>query len=142
MFGAGLAVAVVFILIIVVVVVVLVVFYVTNKFGFREKVQQLNTGIYMFNKNVYSTESILNHFQTELILEHASLLNVVHDFRLSMNFEKMFYFLHVSFITIKHGEKLILTSLWSLHLEIKMLISFTISILYGKLNHIRPLRSI
>lgn len=56
MFGAGLAVAVVFILIIVVVVVVLVVFYVTNKFGFRDKVQQLNTGINMFNKNVYSTE--------------------------------------------------------------------------------------
>lgn len=55
-FGAGLAVAVVFIVIIVVVVVVLVVFYVTNKFEFREKVQQLNTGIYMFNKNVYSTE--------------------------------------------------------------------------------------
>lgn len=55
MFGAGLAVAVVFILIIVVVVVVLVVLYVTNKFGFRDKVQ-LNTGIYMFNKNVYSTE--------------------------------------------------------------------------------------
>lgn len=53
MFGAGLAVAVVFILVIVVVVVVLVVFYVTNKFGFREK---LNTGIYMFNKNVNSTE--------------------------------------------------------------------------------------
>uniref|UniRef100_A0A8W8JTH5 DZIP3-like HEPN domain-containing protein n=1 Tax=Magallana gigas TaxID=29159 RepID=A0A8W8JTH5_MAGGI len=44
-FGAGLAVAVVFILIIVVVVVVLVVFYVTNKFGFREKVQQLNTDL-------------------------------------------------------------------------------------------------
>lgn len=55
-FGAGLAVAVVFIVIIVVVVVVLVVLYVTNKFEFRDKVQQLNTGIYMFNKNVYSTE--------------------------------------------------------------------------------------
>lgn len=56
MFGAGLAVAVVFIVIIVVVVVVLVVLYVTNKCGFRDKVQKLNTGIYMFNKNVYSTE--------------------------------------------------------------------------------------
>lgn len=66
MFGAGLAVAVVFILIIVVVVVVLVVFYVTNKFGFREKVQQLNTGIYMFNKNVYSTESILNSLSNRI----------------------------------------------------------------------------
>nr|XP_034339424.1 uncharacterized protein LOC105339430 isoform X4 [Crassostrea gigas] len=44
-FGAGLAVAVVFIVIIVVVVVVLVVFYVTNKFGFREKVEQLNTDL-------------------------------------------------------------------------------------------------
>lgn len=56
MFGAGLAVAVVFIVIIVVVVVVLVVFYVTNKFGFRKKVQQLYTGTYIFNKNVNSTE--------------------------------------------------------------------------------------
>ncbi|XP_065934550.1 uncharacterized protein [Magallana gigas] len=44
-FGAGLAVAVVFIVIIVVVVVVLVVFYVTNKFGFRKKVQQLYTDL-------------------------------------------------------------------------------------------------
>lgn len=56
MFGAGLAVAVVFIVIIVVVVVVLVVFYVTNKFGFRKKVQQLYIGTYIFNKNVDSTE--------------------------------------------------------------------------------------
>lgn len=56
MFGAGLAVAVVFIVIIVVVVVVLVVFYVTNKFGFRKKVQKLYTGTYIFNKNVDSTE--------------------------------------------------------------------------------------
>lgn len=55
-FGAGLAVAVVFILIIAVVVVVLVVLYVTNKFGFRDKVQHFNTGIYKFNKNVNSTE--------------------------------------------------------------------------------------
>lgn len=82
MFGAGLAVAVVFIVIIVVVVVVLVVFYVTNKFGFREKVQQLYTGTYIFNKNVNSTEYIFYkafeiHFQTLLLLEHAPLLNFV-----------------------------------------------------------------
>lgn len=56
-FGAGLAVAVAFILIIAVVVVILGVLYVKNQFGFRERVQQFNTGIYMFDKNVNSIQN-------------------------------------------------------------------------------------
>ncbi|XP_065934540.1 uncharacterized protein [Magallana gigas] len=75
-FGAGLAVAVVFIVIIVVVVVVLVVFYVTNKFGFRKKVQQLYTDLRQRFQHSGRTDS---HEESEKDAEKDEIEVLLHN---------------------------------------------------------------